>query len=303
MPYRPNSRSTTRSTRTPGRRGRRAGLCAALLTGSVATLLTAGMAGPAAAAVAETSERSGGGSFTQATVKSEARVTTAVLDLDHPARKPQVRGKDVPYDTASIIKVDILAGLLLQAQDAGRGLTQQERARTEAMIEHSDNDAANALWRQIGLAPGLEAVNKRLGLSSTVGGFGGKWGLTRTTVTDQIRLLRAVFADGGTSSASESALTKTSRNYIRTLMTRIVDGQSWGVSAASDSGAGWALKNGWLQRSTTGLWDINSVGRVTSGTHHYLVAVLSDGNASMTGGIAAVERAAHTAVSSARAVG
>jgi hypothetical protein len=51
------------------------------------------------------------------------------------------------------------------------------------------------------------------------------------------------------------------------------------------------------------LWDINSVGQVTSGTHHYLVAVLSDGNASMTGGIAAVERAARTAVSSARAAG
>ena len=84
-------------------------------------------------------------------------------------------------------------------------------------------------------------------------------------------------------------------------MTRIAAGQSWGVSAASDSG--WALKNGWLQRSTTGLWDINSVGRVTSGTHHYLVAVLSDGNTSMTGGIATVEHAARTAVTSARAAG
>ncbi|MFG2780290.1 serine hydrolase [Streptomyces prunicolor] len=274
----------------PGRRGRRAGFCAVLLTGFVTTLVTAGAAGPAAAAAT-----------TPATARSEARVTTAVLDLDRPDRKPQVRGSDVPYDTASIIKVDILATLLLQTQDAGHGLTQQERTQAEAMIERSDNDAANALWRRIGLAPGLEAVNKRLGLSSTVGGAGGKWGLTRTTVTDQIRLLRAVFADGGTSSASEPVLTTTSRNYIRTLMTRIAAGQSWGVSAASDSG--WALKNGWLQRSTTGLWDINSVGRVTSGTHHYLVAVLSDGNTSMTGGIATVEHAARTAVSSARAAG
>ncbi|MDH6222400.1 serine hydrolase [Streptomyces pseudovenezuelae] len=300
MPYRPNPRPTTRSASTHGRRGRRAGLCAVLLTGSVTILLAAGTVGPGAAAVTETAERSGART-TQAPVTNEARVTTAVLDLDHPARNPQVRGKDIPYDTASIIKVDILAVLLLQAQDAGHGLTQQERTQAEAMIERSDNDAANALWRRIGLAPGLEAVNKRLGLSSTVGGAGGKWGLTRTTVTDQIRLLRAVFADGGTTSASEPALTTTSRNYIRTLMTRIAAGQSWGVSAASDSG--WALKNGWLQRSTTGLWDINSVGQVTSGTHHYLVAVLSDGNVSMTGGIAAVERAARAAVSSARAAG
>ncbi|WOX14348.1 serine hydrolase [Streptomyces sp. N50] len=279
MPYRQNPRPTTRGARAPGVR-------AALLTGSVATLLTVGLVGPASAADTP-----------------HARVTTAVVDLDHPARSPQVSGKDVPYDTASIVKVDILSALLVQAQDAGRGLTQQERTLAEAMIEHSDNDAANALWREIGRAPGLEAVNKRLGLSSTVGGAGGLWGLTRTTATDQVRLLSAVFADGGTSSASGSALTKTSQSYLRTLMTRIAAGQSWGVSAASDSGAGWALKNGWLQRSTTGLWDINSVGRVASGTHHYLVAVLSDGNATMPGGIAAVESAARTAVSSARAAG
>ncbi|MBK3574718.1 serine hydrolase [Streptomyces sp. MBT65] len=298
MPYRPNPRPTTRSTSTRGRHGRRAGLRAALLTGSIATLLAVGVVGPAAAATG-TSERSADPA--QPTATSKARVTTAVLDLDHPAQSPQVRGNDVPYDTASIIKVDILATLLLQAQDAGRGLTQQERTRAEAMIEHSDNDAATALWREIGLAPGLEAVNKRLGLTSTVGGTGGMWGLTRTTATDQIRLLRAVFADGGTSAAGEPVLTTTSQTYIRTLMTRISAGQSWGVSAASD--AGWALKNGWLQRSTTGLWDINSVGQVTSGTHHYLVAVLSDGNASMPDGIAAVERAARTAVTAARAAG
>ncbi|MFI6407649.1 serine hydrolase [Streptomyces sp. NPDC050548] len=285
MSYRPNSRPTTPTASTPARRGRRA----VLLTGAVAALLAAGAAGPAAAAVSTRTPAT--------TPPSQARLTTAVLNLDHPDRSPQVRGKDVPYDTASIIKVDILATLLLQAQDAGRGLTQQEQSRAEAMIERSDNDAATALWRQTGQATGLETANKRLGLSSTVGGSGGKWGLTQTTATDQIRLLHAAFADD----ASASALTTTSQNYIRTLMTRISAGQSWGVSAASD--AGWALKNGWLQRSTTGLWDINSVGEVTSGTHHYLVAVLSNGNASMAGGIAAVESAARTAVSAAQAAG
>ncbi|WP_427917355.1 serine hydrolase [Streptomyces sp. cg40] len=300
MSYRPNPRPTTPPASTPPRRSRPAGLRAALLTGAVSTLLAVAVAGPAAAADAGTPGSSTAGSTRTATT-GKARLTTAVLDLDHPALAPQVRGKDVPYDTASIIKVDILATLLLQAQDAGRGLTQQELTWATAMIEHSDNDAASALWRRIGQAPGLEAANKRLGLSSTVGGAAGRWGLTQTTATDQIRLLHAVFADGGTSSASGSALTEASRTYIRTLMTRVATGQSWGVSAASD--AGWALKNGWLQRTTTGLWDINSVGEVTSGTHHYLVAVLSDGNTSMAGGIAAVERAARTAVSSAQAAG
>ncbi|MFJ2885044.1 serine hydrolase [Streptomyces sp. NPDC087305] len=297
MPYRrPNLRPTTRTASTPGRRGRRAGLCAVLLTGFVTTAFAAGVVGPAAAADTGT-----GTTPATAAAQSEARVTTAVLDLDHPTAKPQLRGKDVPYDTASIVKVDILSALLLQAQDAGRGLTQQERTLAEAMIEHSDNGAANALWREIGQAPGLKAVNKRLGLSSTVGGAGGLWGLTRTTASDQIGLLRAVFAADGTASATKPALTTASRTYIRTLMTRIATDQSWGVSAASDSA--WALKNGWLQRTTTGLWDVNSVGQVTSGTHHYLVAVLSDGNTSMATGIKTVENAARTAVTSARAAG
>lgn len=299
MPYRrPNLRPTTRTASAPGRRGRRAGLCAVLLTGFVTTAFAAGAVGPAAAADTGTDT---GTTPATAAAQGEARVTTAVLDLDHPTAKPQLRGKDVPYDTASIVKVDILSALLIQAQDAGRGLTQQERTLAEAMIEHSDNDAANALWREIGQAPGLKAVNKRLGLSSTVGGTGGLWGLTRTTASDQIGLLRAVFAADGTASATKPALTTASRTYIRTLMTRIATDQSWGVSAASDSA--WALKNGWLQRTTTGLWDINSVGQVTSGTHHYLVAVLSDGNTSMATGIKTVENAARTAVTSARAAG
>ena len=299
MPYRrPNLRPTTRTASAPGRRGRRAGLCAVLLTGFVTTAFAAGAVGPAAAADTGTDT---GTTPATAAAQGEARVTTAVLDLDHPTAKPQLRGKDVPYDTASIVKVDILSALLLQAQDAGRGLTQQERTLAEAMIEHSDNDAANALWREIGQAPGLKAVNKRLGLSSTVGGTGGLWGLTRTTASDQIGLLRAVFAADGTAFATRPALTTASRTYIRTLMTRIATDQSWGVSAASDSA--WALKNGWLQRTTTGLWDVNSVGQVTSGTHHYLVAVLSDGNTSMATGIKTVENAARTAVTSARAAG
>lgn len=69
-----------------------------------------------------------------------------------------------------------------------------------------------------------------------------------------------------------------------------------GVSAAAD-GSGWALKNGWLPRSTTGLWDVNSIGRVTVDGHAYLVAVLSKGNSTQAKGISLVEAAAKAAVS------
>lgn len=47
---------------------------------------------------------------------------------------------------------------------------------------------------------------------------------------------------------------------------------------AADDPAAAELKVGWLQRSATGLWVVNSIGSVERGGRRYLVAVLSDGN-------------------------
>ncbi|MCF1600373.1 hypothetical protein L0P92_43595, partial [Streptomyces muensis] len=56
------------------------------------------------------------------------------------------------------------------------------------------------------------------------------------------------------------------------------------------------LEGLWLPRTATGLWDVNSVGRVTVDGRDCLVAVLSDGNATQAEGIALVEAAAVAAV-------
>lgn len=258
---------------------------AGALAASAAALLSLGLLFPAPASAAAPPGQG-----------SAAHATAAVLDLDGAGRTPVIHGADTAYDTASIVKVDILAALLLKAQDAGRHLTAQERGHAEPMIRRSDNAAANALWREIGRSSGLAAANKRLGLTSTTGGPGARWGLTRTTATDQIRLLRAVFDSGQTANAGSAALNSTSRAYIRTLMSHVAPEQSWGVSALSGPGSQRALKNGWLQRNTSGLWDVNSVGQVTVKGHRYLVAVLSNGSASMTDGISLVERTARDAV-------
>ncbi|MFB6552289.1 hypothetical protein [Streptomyces sp. NPDC056405] len=227
------------------------------------------------------------------TVADGAEVSVAVLDAD--SGESASYGTGV-FETASIVKVDILAALLLQAQDAGRALTAAEKSYAVAMIEDSDNDSASALWRAIGTADGLDAANERFGLTGTDGGDGPLWGLTRTTAADQVALLRQVFVADG------SELTEASRAYVRGLMGRIADGQRWGVSAAADGGggvdgSGWALKNGWLRRSTTGLWVVNSIGRVTSGGHDRLVAVVSRGSATQAEGISLTEAAARAAVS------
>ncbi|BFO20043.1 hypothetical protein SHKM778_64310 [Streptomyces sp. KM77-8] len=102
-------------------------------------------------------------------VADGAEVSVAVLETGS--------GKGASYgtgafDTASIVKVDVLAALLLQAQDAGRTLTAVERTYATAMIEDSDNDSTSALWRSIGAARGLDAANERFGLTGTAGGEG-----------------------------------------------------------------------------------------------------------------------------------
>ncbi|GAA3819441.1 serine hydrolase [Streptomyces chiangmaiensis] len=220
------------------------------------------------------------------TVEDGADVAVAVLDLDS---GDSARYGDGTFDTASIVKVDILATLLLQAQDADRRLTAQEKSCATAMIENSDNGSASALWTAIGRADGLDRANKRFGLTGTAGGDGPLWGLTQTTAVDQLTLLQQVFGD-------VSKLSDASRTYLQGLMGNIATDQHWGVSAAAD-GSGWALKNGWLARSTSGLWDINSIGRITAGGGTYLVATLSNGNSTKEKGISLVEAAARAAVS------
>ncbi|MEU3187817.1 serine hydrolase [Streptomyces sp. NPDC006923] len=191
-----------------------------------------------------------------------------------------VYGEDRTYVTASVVKVAILAAVLLRARDSGRWLTAEELRLAEAMIERSDNDAATALRAAAGGPAGLDAAHARLGMTRT--SAAPAWGLTRTTARDQLTLLKAVFG-------TDSPLDGRARGLLAALMGRVVAGQHWGVSAA---GGDWALKNGWLPRSGSGLWVVHSVGRVRG----CLVAVLSDGHGSREEGIARVEEAAVRAV-------
>jgi beta-lactamase class A len=187
------------------------------------------------------------------------------------------------FVTASIVKADILATLLLQAQRAGRSLTASEKSLATRMIENSDNDAATALWNRIGGASGLTSANRTLGLRHTVAGSGGYWGLTETTTPDQVRLLSDL-------TSKSSPLSTRSRSYEMTLMQSVSSDQDWGVSEGADDGDSVALKNGWLPRSADGnTWVINSIGRVHGSQHNYLISILSDHNTTMSAGVTKVE--------------
>jgi hypothetical protein len=218
----------------------------------------------------------------------QGRLSVSVSELDGDLAATYEDGS-TPYDTASIVKVDILASLLLRHQKAGTTMTSSEKSEATVMIRQSDNNAATALWHAVGGKSGLDSANRTFGLKHTSGGAGDLWGLTQTTPADQMKLLRVVFDDDG------SPLSEASRDYMTGLMGTVTKGQQWGVSAADEDGSGFALKNGWLQRTATGLWDINSIGKVQYHGHTLLVAVLSNGNKSESSGIDKVEAAAEAA--------
>ncbi|WP_052745477.1 serine hydrolase [Allosalinactinospora lopnorensis] len=191
---------------------------------------------------------------------------------------------DREFVTGSLVKLDILALLLLQAEDEERELTRQERELAGQMIRYSDNNVADTLYELIGFDTGLTEGNERIGLRDTEPGAGGVWGATTTTAADQRNLLRSIFTNDG-------LLSEASRGYARELLDEVAPEQAWGVSVAGDPETA-ELKNGWVPlESDGGRWAINSAGRVAVGDQEYLIAVLSDHHLDYGSGVECVEHA------------
>lgn len=191
---------------------------------------------------------------------------------------------DRGFFTASIVKVDILAALLLQAQARGRTLTASQRSLASAMIRSSSNTAATALYHQIGGVAGLRAANRTMRLDHTSPNR--SWGLTTTTARNQVRLLGRICDRG-------SVLHPNSRSYVRSLMSSVIPSQRWGVSGAWRSGDALLIKDGWLSsRADQGRWIANSVGRINGRRVDLRLAVLTKGHPSYALGR---QRVAHVA--------
>ncbi|HTJ66245.1 MAG TPA: serine hydrolase [Actinospica sp.] len=220
----------------------------------------------------------------------DGHVSVAVEDLSSGTTASYNVSDD--YVTASIVKLDILETLLYDDQQKGTSPTSSQRSLIIRMIEQSDNDAALDLYDEEGGSSAITAANKVFGLTGTTVDSDA-FGDTTTTVNDQLVLLRQAFT-------GDSSLTSANRGYIQSLMSKVESDQRWGVSAAADdsssSATDYMLKNGWLPRSATDLWEINSIGEVEHDGHEYLVAVLSADNETMDDGVDTVEKVAKAAV-------
>lgn len=210
----------------------------------------------------------------------------AVAVLDRRTGQRYAYRGSVKYDTASIVKVQILACMLLRAQDAGRAPTAAEMKLARPMIRLSDNNATTSLYRRIGGKTAVTRCNKRLGLTQTV--VNSRWGLTRTTAADQVVLLSELVDTRGPLSAS-------SRKTAFTLMSTVSSTQDWGVPVLARKGEIFTVKNGWDTRSADGgLWAVNTIGRITTknGSVDVSVAVLTRRNKTMSAGVTLVEKVA-----------
>ncbi|MFF7040319.1 serine hydrolase [Streptomyces massasporeus] len=187
------------------------------------------------------------------------------------------------YDSASVVKVTVLATLLWDAKKTNRYLTDRENTLAKAMITKSDNAATSTLWKQLGMTK-IKNFLKAAGMTQTKPGANGYWGLTQITVTDEQKLLKLL-------TAKNAVLSDNSRAYIVKLMGQVVSSQRWGTPYGVPSGVSVAVKNGWLQRSTNG-WRVHSVGAFKGGGHDYVMTVLSHGNSTMNYGIATIQAVA-----------
>lgn len=220
--------------------------------------------------------------------RNQGSLTVGVIDLTTGVAATY-HGR-MSFDTASIIKADILAVLLLQHQHAGTALSPTEQQLAADMIEDSDNDAATDLWDAVEGPSGMEAGDATLGLRHTVPGPGGYWGLTTTTAGDQLRLLTDL-------TSPRSPLRPAARHYELGLMQHVEADQDWGATAPADEHTRCAVKNGWLPLGPDQEWIINSIAVIRHAGHRILIAVLSSGQPSESAGIRQAEAVATAAVS------
>jgi beta-lactamase class A len=174
------------------------------------------------------------------------------------------------FDSASTVKAIILASLMRWHQETKTPLSSWEQNEATLMIEQSDNDAATALWDELGM-DNIQHFLNLADMGETQLGQDGEWGLTQETAHDEMLLLKLL-------TTSNSVLDASSRAYQLNLMAHVVNWEAWGVTAGTPSDVTWHVKNGWLPDATG--WHINSIGTFSGHGKDYMMAVLSD-NANM----------------------
>ena len=211
-----------------------------------------------------------------------ARFTAAVHD--HRTGCRYQLNSDLEITTASVIKAQVLAGILLAAQEAGRQLSESEAADVELMMHYSHNrPPTSRLYVQLGSAAGMEGLDERFGIVGT--SHTAWYGRTLSTAEDRTRLVEQLLIGGG-------PLSPESVKAAWEWMSSVSAAQSWGITAGLPAGYEAALKNGFFPMSGAG-WRLGTTGVVRDPDGgSYAMTVMTDNNPSESAGIRLVEKIA-----------
>jgi beta-lactamase class A len=170
---------------------------------------------------------------------------------------------DGQFIMASSAKVPILLTFLTMTESQGREPNDSENALLTAMIENSDNEAAQALFDEIGGADPINGFMQSVGIPG-LSADPDAWGWSTVSPLAMVRLL-TLLHQGKMLNAPDRAL-------ALNLMENIESDQQTGVGDTAPPGATVAMKDGWVN-GPDGQWAMNSSGIVTVGKETYIIAV------------------------------
>jgi hypothetical protein len=131
--------------------------------------------------------------------------TLSVAVLDRKTHELVSNGNTQIIGTASVAKLFIADDLLLHEAEGKTTLSPEDRQALDAMLESSDDGAAEKFWDQGGGGAIITQIATRYGLSSTIPPSDGRWWNTTSTLTDLIRYYDMLL-DGSGGLSAERAL-------------------------------------------------------------------------------------------------
>lgn len=206
-------------------------------------------------------------------------VDIAVYDLKQATTIHFTKGHLNSSYTASIVKVGILVQLLHQHPN----ISQANKKIAAKMIKNSDNTAATILFNKIGRAKGLQKLYRNLKMTHSFADR--RWGMTRTTALDQIKLLKQIYT-------KNSYITPANQKYIKNLMQHVNRNQRWGLPKKFTRDTQLYVKDGWLPLKKGAV--INSLSYVKNNQSAYLLVILSNRDSSQNAGFNMLNRVGQT---------
>lgn len=169
------------------------------------------------------------------------------------------------FTMASSAKVPLMITYLAHIESLGRGPNSYELSVLTAMIEQSDNNAAQVIYDTLGDQSGQQHYLRQWDIHDYTPNVNG-WGWGEWSPNDMAHLL-TLLQQGKVLNSADRAL-------ALHLMRSVESDQRFGVGDSAPSGASVAMKDGWVPEPD-GWWAVNSSGIVIVGSETYIVTVYS----------------------------